>query len=293
MLEAVAFVFGLIAIGYVAGYFKLVSPKAYQTLNDYVYFVAMPALIFARLASAQLGSQHLQILIANALPIAIVLAAVAAAWKLKLLSQKQASLLVATSFFGNIVYMGFPIVEIKFGPDALQTAAIISFAYNVMMFIPGLVLILLITKKGSEGLFEEKVLKNTVILSCAFGAGASILNVDLAPLMLSVIEAAGATTAPVALFSLGLFFKANKIAFVPAAFGISAVKLIGFPLLFMATSFLIGFEGEPYNISLLEAMMPVAVTNFVLASKLELDENLAASSVFVSTLFSAFTLSLI
>ncbi|MCX8197375.1 MAG: AEC family transporter [Candidatus Micrarchaeota archaeon] len=286
MLEVVSAIFGIIGIGFLAGYFRLLSKEAFQALNDYVYFVAMPALIFAKLSSVHIGAEYGVLIVANLLPMLAAIAASFFLWKGGVLDGKAASVLLLTSFFGNIIYMGFPAVQMKFGADALPVASVVAFVYNIVMFGPAIILVMKMTKSKDNELAKERLLKNTVILSCILGAAFSFLGLAIPAFIFKIIEGVGGTTAPVALFSLGLFLSIKcQIPLLPSL-AISAAKLVFFPAIFILASALVGFDGKMFQISLLQAMMPVGVTNFVLATKLGLNEKIVAGAIFASTLLS-------
>ena len=287
MLDIVLFVFGIMALGYLSRQFGLLSPDSHKPINDYVYYVSMPLLIFSKLAQASLGPESFTLLLANAIPIAAMMALVLAAWKLKLVGNRMAAVLLLTSFFGNIIYMGFPLVQEKFGEAALAQAAIVSFVYNFMIFSIGFYLLSLMMDKKAVKAANRKLFSNTIIISCLAGAAFSVAGIPLPALLLKTIDAVGSTTAPLALFSVGLFLHGRKIAKAPSRIAlICAVKLLLFPAIFAGAALLLGLRGGAFQVSLLEALMPIAVTNYVIAQKLGLDEELVAESVLASTLLS-------
>ncbi len=287
MLDIVLFIFGIMAAGFLARQFGLLPADSYKPLNDYIYYVSMPALIFAKLALVHLGLEHLPLLAANLIPITAMMVISVGIWKLRLCSRKLSAALLLTSFFGNIVYMGFPIVEMKFGADALSSAAIIAFVYNLMIFTIGMALLSRMSGSSDKEFARKKLLGNTVVISCIAGFLVSVSGIALPSILTQIIGAVGATTAPLALFSIGFFLHGKKIAKAPSRVALlCAVKLLFFPSLFIATAALLGFGGQPFRISLLEALMPIAVTNFVIAQKFGLDSELVAESVLASTLLS-------
>ena len=175
----------------------------------------------------------------------------------------------------------------KFGSDALATAAIISFVYNFMIFSFGMLILSAMAGRKGGAFARKKLLGNTIIISCLAGALFSLSGIALPGLLLQLFSTVGATTAPLALFSLGLFLHGQRLAKSPFALGLlCAFKLILFPAIFLSCALLLGFRGQPFQISLIEAFMPVAVTNFVIAQKFGLDSELVAESILASTLLS-------
>ncbi|MDD3679516.1 MAG: AEC family transporter [Candidatus Shapirobacteria bacterium] len=124
-----------------------------------------------------------------------------------------------------------------------------------------------------------------IVLGLAF----SLLKLSLSSFLLSGLSMVGVTASPVALFSLGIFLCLCllKRRLFPS-FILAGLKLIGLPL-FMALIFAIlglDFRQPLVAVSLLQAAMPLAVTTFVLAQKYQLDQDLVANTIFISTLLS-------
>ncbi|MCX8197571.1 MAG: AEC family transporter [Candidatus Micrarchaeota archaeon] len=284
MLDIILPVFGVMLVGFLARFFNVLGENANPVINDYIYYISMPFLIFSKIYSVRLGIEHLMLVLANAIPILISISIVVSLWKLKILHQELAALLVITSFFGNIIYLGFPLIELRFGSEALATASIISFVYNVFLFGIGIALVSFFSRRKPAG--EGKISSNTLILSCILGALFSFSGISLPDALIKAISAIGSTTAPLALFSIGAFLYGKSLSSPPSKlFLVCFFKMLVFPVIFIAVSSIFGLSGELFEISFLEALMPVAVTNFVIAQKFKLDSKLVADSIIISTLF--------
>jgi len=284
MLGAVAYMAAVVAAGYFARRISLLPESAYFKINDFVYYVSLPALIFAKLAVADLSSAPL-LVAANALAIIIALAFTAALWKLRILSPGTCMLLASGFFFGNVVYMGFPLVQAAFGEEALATAAIVSAVYNVLMFTLGVFLMHAIVGDGKGKGLNEKLFKNTILISCVLGAAVSFLKISVPAPAISALGLLGSLTVPLALFSLGLFMHGKAFSKNIREAGLLCFfKMAVFPLLFFISAMVVGLSGQPYRVSLLEAVMPLAVTNFIIADKFGADKRAMAQAIVISTL---------
>ena len=285
MIEIVFAIFAVIALGYIARFFSLLPESAYKPLNDFVYYISMPLLIFTKLAGTNLGPEHLLLASANALPMLICFALVAILWKMRVCKPKVCALLLLASCFGNIVYMGFPAIQLRFGAGAIADGAIISLVTNLLMFTIGFALIGMMSGAKWGKLALEKITRNTIIPACVFGALFSLSGLVIPSALLDVLSSVGSTTTPLALFSMGLFIYGKKFGKNTVLVGaMSLAKLALFPAIFVSCALLLGLTGTHFDISLLEAMMPLAVTNFVIAEKFELDSEAMAQAVIVSTL---------
>jgi len=287
MLDIVLIIFAVIAFGWLSRHFGILPAGSQKQFNDYIYYVSMPALILVKLMTTKIGSEYLVLLLANALPIVLIVGIVLALHRLKIFSSGLAGALLISCFFGNIIFMGFPIVEMRYGPSALADAAIITFVTNFLIFTLGLACIGLLSNKPWIKFAKEKLAKNTIIASCIIGAVVSLAGIQAPELLTNLLTFVGSTTSPLALFSMGLFLHGQKISARYTELAImSAFKLVLFPALVLVSLYAFGLRGQLAGVSLLEAMMPLAVTNYVIAEKFDLDSKLVAEAIVVTTLLS-------
>jgi predicted permease len=287
MIGIVFAIFGTIALGFFARAANILPKSAYAPLNDFVYYVSMPLLIFAKLAETKLQESDIIFAAANAFPILLFMAAAAAFWKLKVFKPKACALFLLCSTFGNIVYMGFPALQLRFGESAVAYGAIISLVANIIMFTLGFALLGMMSKKEWRGLAAEKILKNTVIPACILGAAFSLAGIALPKEIMGIFSSIGSTTAPLALFSMGMFLHGKNMGKDNfSAILLSFSKLALFPLAFILSGLFFSLQKEQFGISLLESMMPIAVTNFIIAQKFGLDSQAVAQAILASTILS-------
>ena len=110
MIQIVVPVFLVILVGYIFGYRNTASPEAEKLVNDYVLFIALPALLFLAVARADPSD------LAQWTFVLATLAGIAAAYlagvffaRLSGISSPQTSLVGMASCYGTTGYMGIPI----------------------------------------------------------------------------------------------------------------------------------------------------------------------------------------
>ena len=127
--------------------------------------------------------------------------------------------------------------------------------------------------------------RNALIFSCIIGAAVSVLGLVPPAWLTSLLTLLGGTTSPVALFSMGVFLYGQKLSTRYKELGLLTVfKLVLFPILVVASIRIFGLTGTPSGVSLLEALMPLAVTNFIIAEKFDLDAGLVAEAILLTTI---------
>ncbi|MFA6580153.1 MAG: AEC family transporter, partial [Elusimicrobiota bacterium] len=194
--------------------------------------------------------------------------------------------LLLCSALGNTVYLGFPLTAMRFGEDAVSTASVVTSVQNLTVFTAGFAALALATGQGKGQ--AGKVLGGNILLwSSVLGGTLAFLGIRLHGPLEKMIALLGSGAAPLALFSLGMFLHGKPLGRRPWAVArLCAFKLLVFPALFLVCAKLFSLRGPGAGVSLLESLMPLAVTNFVLAQKLGLDEELVAESILASTLAS-------
>lgn len=289
MADITANLFLIMAAGWAFRKAGLVPAAADEVLNRYLYYAALPALTFVKVAETPLRDLGADFLLANTLPVAALMALITVLWLVRALDWRFARLLVITAALGNTAYIGFPVVSMRLGAQALGYAAVVSSLQNVLIFTLGLLLINLICEGSCPGMagLKRLVLRNFVLWASAAGLAASWLAAPVPGPLRTALSDIGGTAMPLALFTIGAGFygksaagNARKLSFI------AALKLLVLPLFYLITAYLLGFEGTAARAGYLEACMPVAVMTYVLAKEFDFDANLVSQSiVFTTVLF--------
>ncbi len=289
-------IFIIIFVGWLLKKYKVVTDEWIHILNNFAYYVSLPALIIASFweinfldqKSWQIIGWSLSGIILFSLIIFIFLSI------LKINKKLKATILLGSAV-GNTIYIGLPLIEIGFGKEYLPAAALIG---SIFLIIPLLIVISLIQYwYCREDCLKKEIisfLKNPLMVSVFAGVLLSFLKFDY-PLLISIKKAVatlGATASPVALFALGGFLYGR---FLKKDMGwvlfVSSLKLIIFPLIVIG-GFLLIFGNAALMISpiakvlILLSSVPVAVTTFVIAERFNLNKTIISSAILISTVAS-------
>ena len=287
MLDAILAIAAMIVFGFVARSLSLVGEGAEKELSNFVYYVSMPCLILVKLASTPLTGQQFSLFLLNGAAIMISIAAVCALYFAGIVRGKFAATLLLCSFFGNVIFMGFPAAQAYFGQNAIADAAMIAFVYNVIVFTVGIMLLGFMAGKDGREFSFRKLSGNTVLYSCLLGVLVSLSGLAMPAMLSDMLSLVGGTTVPLALFSMGAFLHGKKVGQRPVMVAILFIaKMALFPIIMLCTAFLLGMRGYVVQLSFLEALMPFAVTNFVIAREFSLDAELVAEATVATTLAS-------
>lgn len=120
IVSAVIPVFGLVLCGYLAGRFGIVGAESSDALNQFVYYFALPAMLFAAVARGSLAQilnwPFLGVVVAGTLICAAVgfLVSMFAADG----SGQENTMRGLNASFGNTGYLGIPLVTVAYGEMA-------------------------------------------------------------------------------------------------------------------------------------------------------------------------------
>jgi len=194
--------------------------------------------------------------------------------------------------FGNVVFMGFPIVGAIFGKEALFFVAVADIFYYVLIFSLGVVLM----TGGRKERFDPKVLINPGIIATIIGFILFLSSVKIPTPFIESITILGSVTTPLAMIIVGALlatFPAREMLGDWRSGVISLAKLVGVPVLIWIV--LRPFIADPLLLGVLItlAAMPVGANVSIFAEEYGANARLASQFVFVSTVASLVTIPLI
>jgi len=273
---------------------KTIPQNAHLTLNRYVIYVALPALVLIHVPQISVGVDVIfpvataWIVFLTAVPVVLFIGR-RSGW-----SRQTTGSLILTAGLGNTAFLGYPVVEALYGGDGLQVAILVDQPGNfVVTSTLGIIV---------AGIFSSEGQRKRDIARSVLGfppfivfLGALILNltgVETSGVVRDVLEKFAATLTPVALISIGLQLKFTGMAdqIRPLVFGLF-YKMLAAPALIFVLYFLIfGREGLMIQVSVIMAAMPPMITASIIAASYGLNARLAALMAGVGVPVAAITL---
>ncbi len=244
----------------------------------------MPCLILS-----SLSKKHIELSVAGnvfvALVIIMILSAAITVVILKKLNLDSGTYL-PTVLFANTGNMGLPIVYYAFGQDGLTLAILYMVCTTFIHYTVGILLFNI--KNG-----PTELLKLPLIYATIAGLTISFLNIDLPVILSRTLQLAGEASIPTMVFALGYKLSEIKLTHINRSilFGVLRI-LLGFFFGLLAVKIL-NIEGLIASVIILQASMPPAIFNFVLAEKYKQNSQVVASIILAGTLISVITLPLI
>jgi predicted permease len=268
-----------------------------EVLNTLALHVGFPALIFSALTKHPFSiTEQLPLIAINSVCIIIVFALAFLSGTLLRIPARILRPAVFCLGFGNVAYLGIPILLRVFGEPVLTTGSLIVAVYLFWTFTLG-VGFLEFTRhehaRPEAGRILSRLIRNPLLLSVAAGIIVSQSGILLPGVISQTLEMLAASVTPLVLILLGLFVgKADPgtLRSWRPVFLFSIVKLCVIPVLFYLLIRWWGGDPHLHAPSIIESAMPVAITPFALAQSYDLDADFIARSIILSTLCSIVTL---
>ena len=294
LFEIVLPVFALVAVGYGVALTPVIKAEGMRGIAEFVYWVAIPALLFRTLASTAPPAQdNLATLAAYFLSCFLVYGACLPLLRVLFdVRLAEGAVLGMGATFGNSVMLGIPLVQRSLGAEGLATLLLIISVHAALLFTLATITVELGRGRGDEvkpgaalraaGIAAAK---NPMIL--AIFAGLKLpAPIDRAAELLS---AAGI---PCALFALG----ASLISIRPgkdlaAPLTVTAIKLLALPaIVYAAGRWVFDLQPLALAVSVICAALPAGNNAFIFAQRHQVGVERSATVVLVSTALSVASL---
>ncbi len=295
MLEVMITLSCLVAVGYVAGKLGFLGGDFDRQLSRLVINITCPALILSSAMTGELPDRNyiLPLLLISVITY-VVLAIVAFLLPRYLTKRKDDEGAVGFALmFGNVGFMGYPVVASIFGHEAVFYAAVLNVVNTFAVFTVGTILITGSSEVGGER-FQKKVLYSTPMLSAYLTMLIVALQIDNIPGFISQpLTMLGNITVPAALLIIGSSMSqlslrtmlGNRTVYMTTALRLALLPL-GVHYLMTA----LGFSPFVVGINTVVIAMPVATYGTILCLKYEKDTTMMTEVTFITTLLSMLTI---
>ena len=298
VLGAVLPVFGLVACGYLAGRFRIVTQASSHALNQFVYAFALPAMLFVAVYRGSLDE-----ILSGYFLLAVIGATLGTALVGFFLSSLQGAkpaentMRALNASFANTGYLGIPLVTVAYGERAALPAALATVATNIVSFALAIVCLELFVNPQPGGVRRALagVIRSPLIWPIALAIFVVAIEVKVPLPVERFATLLAAAAGPCALFAIGLFVSQLSIrAGAAASWQTTTLKLVLHPVLMALLAFWI-LPVEPFwaKIAVVCAALPLGATAFVLAQRYKLLEAETSTGAVISTVASVLSVSLV
>ena len=198
----------------------------------------------------------------------------------------------AMSAFGNIGFMGIPIVTSIFPERGMLYISVFTMIDQLMLWTVGVRL----TSKAEHSSFDLKKLINPVTVAIVLSLIFILTGISLSEILNTAFSKIGATATPLAMIYLGGVFACmdvRKYICKLDYYGIVVIKMLIFPVIFYLLLGLLPISAEIRMTMTLTSAMPVMSSVVMMANAYGTDGDYAMGGILVTTVCSIVTLPLV
>ncbi len=293
--------FALIFTGMMAGRTRLMPGETISGLNTFVFFFALPALLFSSIADApveELGDPAL--FLAWLLPGLLLFGLTY--WLAGLVFGGDAStraIQALAAAFANVGFVGLPLVITALGTGATPAAAVVIVVDTAILI--GVATAIIEVHRGGRSSLGRAVrtaatgvIRNPLIVASVLGVAVSVATIPIPEPVFAYLDLLGNAAGPAALFALGATLARQPLGEQAVETGLLVVlKLVVHPLLVWGATVMLGVPPVAQAALIIMASLPVAANVYVLAQRYQVNVSGASSVILVSTVFAVATVSLV
>ena len=287
MEQIVLFLFYMI-VGVLLVKTHILAENTLETLSRFVMKLALPVMIFINTVGGVDRESLVQALPVLGLAVVFYVCTFLISKGLSVLFHlkgDRAAVYRALSMFGNIGFMGIPIISSLFPEQGMLYISVFTIIDQLVLWTLGVKL----TTPGGTGSFRPQKMINPCTVAVVAAVLIVVAGVSLPSLLHTALDKIGGTATPLAMIYLGGVFACMDVktyVCVREFYGIVVVKMMVFPvLLYMACGFLPIDESVRLTFALLAAMP--AMSSIVMMAKASGSEgDYAMGGIFVTTVCS-------
>ncbi|MBQ3038809.1 MAG: AEC family transporter [Clostridia bacterium] len=298
-LNQIAFLFALIAVGYILMKIHFLPQNSAAVLSKLENAVFMPALVmgtFIKNFTAERISSAGGLLIISfilafiAIPVAIFVS--------KALTKDKYIQKIYTYglSFSNFGFMGNAVVSSLF-PDIFMEYIIFTLPLWILIYLWGVPVLLIADAEKKQSIKDRlKAFVNPMFIAMLIGMVIGIANISLPEWLTKTITISGDCMSPVAMILTGVVVSSislKKTFTNVRIYIISIVRLVIIPLAFMLCASFIDMSQTVYVCAVCTFAMPLGLNTIVIPSAMGKDTSIAAGMAVISHLLSLVTIPLI
>lgn len=294
VITQMAVLFLILAIGYIANKTKILNRDSNKLLSRLVLNIAMPCTILSSVMGGAVTMTGNEALFFMGLVLISFALTYLVAWPLPRLlrsPREDDGIIRFLVAFGNVAFMGYPVVQAMFGDGALFYVTLFNIPFNLLLFSLGIVL-----TSGKRGKISLKLFLTPTLFSSMAAVLIFLLQLDMPKIMVDTAGLVGNITTPCAMLVIG-----SSLADIPVRdvfsekriYPVVFAKLIIIPIItWLVLRFFIT-DAKILGILVVEAAMPTATAAAMMSLQYGGNDKLASKGVFLTTLFSVVTIPLL
>ncbi|MCL1889893.1 MAG: AEC family transporter [Desulfovibrionaceae bacterium] len=268
-----------LGFGKIARRLGLLPPDAFRTLNVWVLYVAIPAMVLRLMP-------YIEWSIGMILPIVAPFLLWVLAWlytglyaRVKKIDNATRVALLLGSGLSNTAFMGFPLITAFYGLEGMAVAIVYDMSCFILFCTAGTIVVLNAAVRGEGRKARPKDFLRRIF---TFPPSLAIICALILPCFADIsflnplLDKITPTVAPMAMFSIGLQLEFGGGRQYSAPIAVALIfKLILSPMVILVLALLMEAQGLIAQVSVLQAGMGAHVTASLMASQFNLNPRLS------------------
>ncbi|KAA0257675.1 AEC family transporter [Deferribacter autotrophicus] len=289
-LQSVLPIFLIILVAFIYNRFKHIELKS---LTDVTLTIFAPLFVFYSLTTHKISIDLLYrpFVFMVFLVIALIVIAIVVFKLLRIDEQYKIPFILSVSMI-NVGNFGLPLISFVFGEKGVFYSIIFFIVFN----IPLSTLAIMLSSNEKNFFYAIKdVLKIPLIHAFLVAIGFSLFNIQLPDFLNKTIGLLSMAAIPLLIFILGLQLSNIKISsrFLRPALVASFLRLVISPIIALFIVYLLGLKGVEKNVAVVQTSAPSALLPLMYAIKFNRSPEFLSTVIFLSTLLSGFTLTIL
>ena len=287
--------FALVLVGFVANRLHYTTADSDKKLSGLIIDFTCPALVLSSVMGDRLPDRDLILPLLAIGFLTYLLLTPIALFLPNALKPKEGEkgIYGFMMIFGNVGFIGYPIVASIFGTSAIFYASVLNFPNTFFVFVLGAALV----SGGGKIRFNWKTLISTPMLASYISILIVFMGWNNIPEVVSKpITLLGNITVPASLLIIGSQMAQMPLKKMVGTWRIyisAGIKLFAAPLLLYGLFTLMGFNSEVVRINTIVIATPVAAYGTILCLKYNRDMEIITQATFLTNLFSVITIPLV
>ena len=283
--------FIVLAIGYAGNKARILSADSNRLLSALILNISMPCTVLYSVMNGAVtatGRDALVFILFSLASFAVIYLLAWPAPRLLRFPREDYGIVRFLLAFGNIAFMGYPVIQAIYGDGALFLVTLLNIPFNLLLFSLGIIL-----TSGKR----EKLSLRLFLTPTLFASLASVLifafHVPIPKIISDAASLVSHMTTPGAMLVIGSTLAEIPLRDVFREKRLYPVVFIRLLLMPLAVWLLLHFfvaDQQSLGVLMVEAAMPTATAAAMLSLQYGGNDKLASKGVFLTTLFSVATI---
>ncbi len=283
----------LICVGVVCSKLRILDERGCASINQLVLYVCGPLLIIKSVLNVELSYGVRDILSLLLCSVLLHVISFALSWVCTRFVKRQSDkrgVFMLVSTFGNIFFMGVPVVSALYGDNAVFLLSIFVIPFNLMMFTLGIYLVL---GGRSQGVPWKKLLVNPSLYATILALPIFFFRIELPGTVQDIIGYLSQMVIPLSMLLIGAALGRMTLKGIfgsGLSYAVCALKLVAVPLVMFCIFRLIVHDPLILGLVTVASAMPSASISPIVCAEYGGDSEFASRTVFLTTVLSLATI---